>query len=870
MKKCFTSVVAVVALLAALLVLGGAAPAAYAWTDTGGPGGAGGVTSMVYDGTRDVLYAGTVTGGVLRCKSASTAPVWEVVGGSPYLTDVEALAYDPVRNILYAGGAPGDGMSVWRRPAPHSAGTWADISQGSWVTDPDPQHYDMTTLSFANDTLFAGTRTDDVWKVQDPHLVAPPPPAITDWVRMNVAWVSTTWVNCLCADTTNTALFCGLPGNTGIWRCDNAFNATPPYVWVQMGNDAGLLGGISLEMNAARNRLYASTRNSTNGKYQVWRTDAPNAATPTWTDLNYPAADSWKTLNLNALSYDETDGILYVGGQQGVYRVQDVNGTPSWTNIGSAIASKDVDPVTYGATGDTVFAGTGTDGVWSAAVPAPTISSISPTIGDVGTEVTINGSNFGSARGTSFVSYGSTAATDYSSWGDTQVKCDVPVGVSGEVDVTLTTYFGGESNAKTFTVTHPTWYLAEGSTDWGFATYISMENPNSTDVTARITYNTRTGTQDGGDHVLPAESQTTIYPADIIGATDFSTKVECLEGETIAVDRTMKWTGPGAASEEGHAAVGVTAPDTTWYLPEGSSAWGFECWLLIQNPGATEATCTVTYMIEGEGPAPVTKTVAAGTRATFNMADDIGARDASIQVESNVPVIPERAMYRNNRREGHDSTGTTAAANNYFLAEGSTNWGFTTYVLVQNPNATDTTVTITYMTSDFGPQPQTPFVMAPGTRTTIRANDYLAGHDLSTLVTGTQPIIAERAMYWDAGLGEACHDSIGMDAAHKTFYLPDGETINGRETWTLVQNPGVAAVNITVTYFPEGGGTPVTFTDSVDANSRKTYNMADSGVFGRAAVQVTCDTAGGNIMCERAMYWNNRGAGTDTIGGFSD
>jgi hypothetical protein len=24
------------------------------------------------------------------------------------------------------------------------------------------------------------------------------------------------------------------------------------------------------------------------------------------------------------------------------------------------------------------------------------------------------------------------------------------------------------------------------------------------------------------------------------------------------------------------------------------------------------------------------------------------------------------------------------------------------------------------------------------------------------------------------------------------------------------------------------------------------------------------------IMVERAMYWNNRGAGTDTIGGYSD
>jgi len=39
---------------------------------------------------------------------------------------------------------------------------------------------------------------------------------------------------------------------------------------------------------------------------------------------------------------------------------------------------------------------------------------------------------------------------------------------------------------------------------------------------------------------------------------------------------------------------------------------------------------------------------------------------------------------------------------------------------------------------------------------------------------------------------------------------------------------------------------------------------------GRAAIMVTSKTSGKKIMCERAMYWNARGAGTDTIGGYSD
>ena len=418
----------------------------------------------------------------------------------------------------------------------------------------------------------------------------------------------------------------------------------------------------------------------------------------------------------------------------------------------------------------------------------------------------------------------------------------------------------------------PTWYLAEGTSAWGFDCYVTIENPNNTAVSATVTYMTDAGAVPGGDINLPAMSQATINPRDILGAKDFSTKVECKEGKTIAVDRTMSWTGPGAPSPEAHCSVGVTSPAKTWYLPEGSSDWGFECWLLIQNPNDTEATATVTYMIEDEEPQTFEKKVPASSRATFNMADDIGAKDASIKVQADKPVIPERAMYRNNRRGGHDSIGTTSPATDYYLAEGTTDWGFTTYVLVQNPNDTPADVTVTYMTGG-GPVPQAPFTMEPNSRKTIRVNDVLPDEDLSTQVHSDKPIIAERAMYWGEGtpLGEACHDSIGMSAPHTTFYLPDGQTSDGRETYTLIQNPNTTDVTVEITYMTPDGKGNVTKTEKVPASSRKTFNMLEhSGITGRAAVMVTSKTEGKKIMVERAMYWNNRGAGTDTIGGYSD
>jgi IPT/TIG domain len=512
----------------------------------------------------------------------------------------------------------------------------------------------------------------------------------------------------------------------------------------------------------------------------------------------------------------------------------------------------------------------------------PVISALNPTQAAAGQVVTITGGGFGDTMasgrnggGSTYVTFGTVQATEYSEWTDTEIKCTVPQGAtSGGVTVTNAT---GTSDAAAISIVYPTWYLAEGSTAWGFSTYITIENPNNTACMAQMTYMPTGAANVSEDIYLPANSQSTIGNDHLVqvmgGIKDFSTQVTCKEGKTIAVDRTMSWTGPGAKSPEGHASVGVNAPNSTWYLPEGSTAWGFECWLLIQNPNAQTANCQVTYMIEGEGPRVFNKTVPGNSRATFDMSKDIGARDASIKVVGDVPVIAERAMYRNNRREGHESIGTTATATDYFLAEGAIGYasGFTTYVLVQNPQSTPTNVTITYMTQN-GAVTGPAFQMPANTRKTIRVNDQLPGYtDVSTQVHGSQPIIAERAMYWGASssLGEACHDSIGLDFPHMTFYLPDGQTTGGYETWTLVQNPNPGAVTVQITYMTPSGANNVVFTDEIPAGSRKTYNMANK-ISGRAAVMVQSLDGARPVMVERSMYWNSRGAGTDTIGGYSD
>ena len=91
-------------------------------------------------------------------------------------------------------------------------------------------------------------------------------------------------------------------------------------------------------------------------------------------------------------------------------------------------------------------------GVSPAPTAAPKIAKLQPASARRGATVTISGTDFGAAQGTSSVKYGATKCTGYVSWSDTRIKCKVPAQAKyGAVRVTVTTA-AGKSNAMIFTV----------------------------------------------------------------------------------------------------------------------------------------------------------------------------------------------------------------------------------------------------------------------------------------------------------------------------------------------------------------------------------------------------------------------------------
>jgi len=108
-------------------------------------------------------------------------------------------------------------------------------------------------------------------------------------------------------------------------------------------------------------------------------------------------------------------------------------------------------PVPNGATSGNVVVTTasGPSSGVNFTVPPPSISSLSPTTGNIATAVTISGQAFGATQGSSTVSFNGTAASP-TVWSNTSIEVPVPPGATtGNVLVTVA---GTASNGTVFTV----------------------------------------------------------------------------------------------------------------------------------------------------------------------------------------------------------------------------------------------------------------------------------------------------------------------------------------------------------------------------------------------------------------------------------
>ena len=168
------------------------------------------LTELEYDEVNNILYAGT-PGSVLRFENPDTSYSKTSITGPLSGCMVGGLVYDSSRNLLYAGGYNSfddTGYGVWRCTDPDSTFAWENISgeiSGAKV-------YSMTR-DVVDNLLYVGSSDEGVWRCIDPG-------SSPIWEYIGEGLENTTFA--LAYDGVHNLVYAG-PWKQSVWRYNASY-----------------------------------------------------------------------------------------------------------------------------------------------------------------------------------------------------------------------------------------------------------------------------------------------------------------------------------------------------------------------------------------------------------------------------------------------------------------------------------------------------------------------------------------------------------------------------------------------------------------------------------------------------------------------
>ncbi len=214
--------------------------------------------------------------------------------------------------------------------------------------------------------------------------------------------------------------------------------------------------------------------------------------------------------------------------------------------------------------------------------------------------------------------------------------------------------------------------------------------------------------------------------------------------------------------------------------------------------------------------------------------------------------------------EGDGGYQAAGASGTWFMAEGCTDYGMETWLLLQNPWDADSNVQVTFITEAGVHGTPLALTVPAESRRTIDVGAYLVSGQVSVSVVTTSgaPVIAERAMYGNGRTWGTA--TMGAPYAPSAWYFAEGCTAGGMETWLLVLNPYDTDAVIDIDLMTESGPVPGLTGQAVPAFSRRTFDLGETVSTYDLAASVVATS--GQVVCERTMYGAGRAWATGTVG----
>ncbi len=364
---------------------------------------------------------------------------------------------------------------------------------------------------------------------------------------------------------------------------------------------------------------------------------------------------------------------------------------------------------------------------------------------------------------------------------DKEVSCklesDLPIMAERPMYFNYDGGLNGGDDAVGSTGTSTIWYFAEGYTGPGFEEWICVLNPQ--DQAADLTFNFETE-EDGVKAVtgqsVPAHSRKSFKVNDLLGS-NFQTSLRLDSNVPVVAERPIYFNYQGTSSWNwtgGHCLMGAASLAYQYSFAEGTTRPGFEEWLTLQNPNSDAISINAVYRFgPGQGdPVTASYTVEGGKRSTIYVPKAVGTdKDVSVTLSSASPFLAERPMYflytgfGVNWNGGHCVIGATAAATNWFFAEGYTGANFQEWLCLENPGDTKAVAELDYYTQEQGALDPRQVEVPAKSRVTLCVNDSAGPNlQLSTRVKvlSGPPIVVERPMYFNYdGVWSGGHDAVG-------------------------------------------------------------------------------------------------------------
>ncbi|GAC1432025.1 MAG: hypothetical protein NVSMB65_05620 [Chloroflexota bacterium] len=305
----------------------------------------------------------------------------------------------------------------------------------------------------------------------------------------------------------------------------------------------------------------------------------------------------------------------------------------------------------------------------------------------------------------------------------------------------------------------------------------------------------------------------------------------------------------------------------TWYFAGASTFGGETPRLSLLNPNGQSATVTVTIMAVGRPPVSTTLTAAAHARLTVDLRNTVGAGvQFGLVVRANRTISAGLTQLRANADQW-STPGISAPMTSWYLAEGYTGLTFKETISILNPGGTPAIVTLRLLPFN-GKAPRTvTYTLAGERELVVRVNDLMPRQSVSALITSTQPVVTQRTMTFGTG-DYGAHAKLGSNLSSVTWFLAEGSTLNGFETFLTVLNPNPAQeAFVTASYFSRTGASLGNQTIRIDPLHRGNFKLND---LVRSSGIATIVSSNVPVVVERPMYFGppNGGpsGGSDVFG----